>query len=107
MTQRDKWAKRPAVLRYRDFCDHLRAALGTGLPDTLRLVFTIPFPKSYSKKKREALRGKPHKLKPDIDNLEKSVLDALAKEDSHVWWIDACKVWGDVGSIEISAILSE
>lgn len=25
MTQRDKWQKRPAVMRYRAFCDEVRA----------------------------------------------------------------------------------
>ena len=65
------------------------------------MEFTIPMPKSYSKRKRESLMGMPHENKPDIDNLVKALLDALLKEDSGVHTIIAKKVWGDHGMVVI------
>lgn len=48
-------------------------------PLEVNIVFYLPIPKSYSKKQRaEILNGRlKHTKKPDIDNLIKSVLDAL------------------------------
>lgn len=101
MTQRDKWAKRPAVLRYRAFCDEVRAR-GVTLPESgYHVLFVLPMPKSWSKQKREAMRGQAHQQKPDKDNLEKALLDAVFKDDSRVWDGRVSKVWGDVGEIVI------
>ena len=36
------------------------------LPKDFSLSFFLPFPKSYSQKKRDKLRGQPHELKPDL-----------------------------------------
>lgn len=102
MTQRDRWAQRPAVLRYRAFCDEVRAA-GVEIPESgAHLVFVLPMPKSWSKKKRAAMNGKPHQQKPDVDNLLKAVLDAVHSDDAHIWSISAAKLWGEVGSITIT-----
>lgn len=103
MTQRDKWKKRPVVLRYRDFCDELRAkTAGFPLTDALSLHFVLPMPKSWAKKKKLALINQPHQQRPDSDNLAKSVLDALFKEDSTVHTLHITKTWGDKGSITIT-----
>jgi len=50
-------------------------------------------PNSWSKKKMASLFGEPHKQRPDLDNLIKSVNDALLKEDSVVYHFEACKYW--------------
>jgi Holliday junction resolvase RusA-like endonuclease len=45
--------------------------------------------------------GQPHQQRPDIDNLAKGVMDALASEDSYIYELHATKVWGEEGKIEI------
>jgi Holliday junction resolvase RusA-like endonuclease len=102
MTQSDKWRQRPAVLRYRQFCDELREALpGFELPCEIQLTFFIKMPPSWSRKKQTALVGSPHDQKPDIDNLAKAFLDAFKTEDKHVYHLNAMKYWSYVGSIDI------
>ena len=100
MTRRDKWAKRPAVLRYWAFAEELNLKM-PGLIDLngYTLTFGLPMPKSWSKKKKERMAGKPHTQRPDIDNLCKSVLDALYLEDSHIHDIALKKVWSVNGFI--------
>lgn len=104
MTQRDKWKQRPSVMRYRAFCDKLRASFATQqltLPDAFEIRFTVEMPASWSKKKRVEHEGKPHRAKPDLDNMLKAVCDALREDDSTIHsWI-ATKVWGKCGMIEI------
>ena len=88
MTQRDRWALRPAVARYRDFCDELRLHMPTyELPGELYITFFMPMPASWSNKKRMAMLGAPHQQKPDVDNLCKSFMDAWKTDDSHVYLI--------------------
>lgn len=65
------------------------------------IIFIIPMPKSWSQKKRDLMNGQPHQQKPDIDNLTKSLLDALFDDDSHIWDIRTSKVWGEMGQIII------
>ena len=103
MTQRDKWARRPPVIRYRSFCDDLRAGWGDKpVPNAVGLRFAIPMPRSWSTKKRAGLDGQPHQQKPDIDNLVKAVLDALLKDDASVHTVHASKVWtAGPGTVEI------
>lgn len=64
----------------------------------------MPMPKSWSEKKRLELDGKPHQQKPDIDNLQKSIQDALAIEDSYIWDAHCTKYWGRDGSITIEEL---
>lgn len=101
MTRADSWKKRPAVMRYWEFCDTLRELYKKEVPHSVYLVFHIPMPKSWSKKMKTSMIGKPHKQKPDIDNLQKSFLDALCKDDSYVYRIRAEKYWSDKGYIEV------
>ena len=101
MTQRDRWAKRPAVMRYRQYCDTIRE-LGAHVPEEgAHIQFYLPMPKSWSKKKRALMQGEPHQQKPDIDNLVKALLDALYEDDSGVWDIRASKRWAENGAIII------
>ena len=55
----------------------------------------------WSKKKKHEMDGKPHQSRPDKDNLEKALLDAIYEEDSHVWDSRVTKVWGYYGAIVI------
>lgn len=104
MTQRDKWQKRDVVLRYRAFKDECNLKK-VSVPDANHhVIFSLPMPKSWSKKKRQELNGQPHQQKPDIDNLLKALMDAVLKEDSGVSDIRATKVWGEAGQIIIKPI---
>lgn len=54
----------------------------------LRVVAFFAMPKSWSKRKREALEGQFHTQKPDADNVLKAIKDGL----NDVAWIDDCQV---------------
>ena len=106
-TQRDKWKRRPVVVRYRKWCDAVRMFAmkeDFTFPESgAHLLFRVQMPKSWSKKKKRELCGQPHQQKPDVDNLAKAVLDALCPDDdSHIWQLTAEKRWAETGSIEIT-----
>lgn len=77
-------------------------------PLEIDIVFYMPIPKSYSKKqKAEILSGRlKHTKKPDIDNLIKSVLDALNglvyADDSQIIKVTAVKRYAETGSTELT-----
>lgn len=101
MTRADKWKKRPEVLRYRAFCDHVRLQ-GVELPEAgAHVTFILPMPLSWSKKKRLQHDGQPHQAKPDCDNMLKALMDAIYADDAHVWDCRVTKVWGETGQIVI------
>jgi Holliday junction resolvase RusA-like endonuclease len=84
MTQRDKWQKRPCVLRYREYCDKIRAEAGN-VPDNplaVHIKAFIPMAASWSQKKKAENLGRRQRLKPDWDNIGKAICDALFEEDS-------------------------
>ncbi len=97
----DKWKKRPSVLRYRAFRDEVRLKKVHINPYGDTVIFHVPMPKSWSKKKKLAMNGKPHKQKPDLDNLLKALLDAVFEEDCGIWDIRAKKYWAFEGKIMI------
>lgn len=100
-TARDKWQRRPAVVRYRAFADAVRRA-GLVVPESgCHLVFLLPMPSSWSKKRRTEMIGQPHRQKPDLDNLVKALLDAVHDDDSGVWKLSAEKRWSESGGITI------
>lgn len=75
-------------------------------PDIKMTVqFNIPMPKSWSIKKREKMKGRPHSQVPDLDNLVKGIKDSLNgkayKDDRHITDLSACKRWAEVGSFRI------
>src|SRR5688572_7856631 len=81
MTRRDKWKRRPCVMRYRAWADSARIAAGV-LPDPSKVISFdwkafFPPPDSWSKKRRAEAIGKPHRSSPDRDNIDKAILDAL------------------------------
>lgn len=103
MTQRDKW--KPAAQRYYTYADELRhraALVDYVLGDTVDVIFHLPMPKSWSKKRKAEMAGQPHQQRPDADNLGKAFKDALAAEDSHVYDERWRKFWTDgPGCIEV------
>lgn len=97
MTRRDKWKQRPSVMAYRKWCDALRYYCG-GIPKDpfyLEWVAYFPIPKSYSKKKSIALMNQYHRVKPDRDNIDKAVMDALFKKDQIIAVGAQEKRWDD------------
>ena len=104
MTQKDKWEKRPAVIRYRDYKDQLRfqSPLNFKFPEShYHVIFGLPMPRTWSKKKKETMQGRAHQQKPDIDNLLKGIMDAFLTDDSKVWDGRCTKIWEKTGSITI------
>ena len=105
MTQSDRWRKRPAVLKYFAWCDELRLLCARekfSLGESLRVTFIIPMPESWSEKKKKKMDFTFHRQKPDLDNLIKSVQDALLGDDSKICEYRYCaKVWGYEGQIQI------
>lgn len=98
MTQRDKWAKRPCVVRYYALKDIIKAHLkGHDISDVGRITFVayLPMPKSWSKQKKAEMKGRPHRQKPDVDNLAKLILDAMLSDDSGVFDLHGTKFWDD------------
>lgn len=57
-------------------------------PVEVNIIFHMPIPPSWSKKKQREAPGQWHTCKPDRDNLEKGVCDALNKI-----------VWNDDGQV--------
>lgn len=67
-------------------------------PLTANIMLVFRMPKSWPKKQKERLAGKPMTSKPDVDNVAKSILDALNKlawdDDAQVYKVFVTKVWG-------------
>lgn len=111
MTRRDKWLQRPCVMAYREFKDAINRDCPP-IPHPHRILslswiaFFVP-PPSWSAKRRAAALGGLHRSKPDRDNIDKAILDALFAEDSAIalgtiekrYGIEACVkikiVYGD------------
>ena len=100
-TQSDKWKQRPSVMRYRAFADEVRLRRVKLPEESARVVFHIPMPKSWSKKKKDFHNHRPHLQKPDVDNLFKALADAIYSDDSHIWDVRITKLWSETGMIEI------
>jgi len=107
MTRSDRWKKRPCVVRYWEFADKLRAAATEAdfkLSNEVHMEFRIEMPKSWSKKKKGEMDGKPHQTKgsKDIDNLQKSIFDILRPgDDGMIHDVIARKFWSFKPSIKI------
>lgn len=86
---------------YWDYVDRL-GELAIRLSESgQRVIFVMPLRKSYSKKKKNALRGQPHQIVPDTDNMLKALWDAVLKQDCRLWHTEVLKIWGDEGLIII------
>jgi len=100
MTKSDKWKQRPRVMRYFAFRDHVKV-LRIHIPEYCLIRFWVPMPASWSAKKKALHVGKPHLVKPDVDNLSKALFDSVYQSDAHIWKLNAEKVWSYEGAIEI------
>lgn len=99
--RRDAWAPSPAVARYRAFRDECKwRQIWAPSPGDL-VVFMLPMPKSWSRKRTREADGQPHERVPDADNLLKALLDAVYGDDAHIWTITPAKVWSSTPGIYI------
>jgi len=75
-------------------------------PVCVNMIFHMPMPKSWSQKRKEEQFGKPMTSKPDIDNMQKFVLDILNgiayQDDRYVTSGYFEKVWDYEGKAQIS-----
>lgn len=97
-TRADVWKKRPCVLRYREWADRARASAPANLPKEpmeLEMNVWLAIPASWSAKKRKEMAGRPHRQKADLDNISKSVFDALFPSDECIAILRAAKFWDD------------
>ena len=104
-----QWKKRVIVLQYWAYRDEIfYRALSQGYRPSFELImeFIIPMPKSWSKKKKAKMVGKPHQQTPDLDNLIKS-LDAIVPDDCGIWDKSAKKFWAETGRIRLENIRNE
>jgi Holliday junction resolvase RusA-like endonuclease len=104
MTGSDRWKKRTVTTQYWNFKDKLVLLAKKkkfNLPEKYRVEFFIKMPDSWSLKKKLKYAGAPHKQRPDLDNLVKSIQDCLLSEDSKVWYTEASKIWWEEGRIII------
>lgn len=107
MVYSDKYKKRPIVSRYWNYKDNLKDFLDIKDIENIKkfgldIVFIMPFPLSWSKKKKDEYNNMAHQKRPDIDNLAKAFLDCVMDEDSAVWNIKAKKIWSEKGKIIIN-----
>ena len=113
MTQRDRWAKRQCVLDFFAFRDRIKQELkekaallieeGPFNWDELEIIFLVPMPKSWSKKKKALMAGQPMQQRPDLDNYLKGLFDATHEEDATIWKVTASKIWtSEAGKIIIN-----
>ena len=113
MTQRDRWAKRQCVLDFFAFRDRIKQEIkdkdallideGPFNWDELEVIFLVPMPKSWSKKKKALMAGKPMQQRPDLDNYLKGLFDATHEEDATIWKVTASKFWtSEAGKIIIN-----
>ena len=102
MVRSDKYKKRPVVLNYWAFKDRIilqAKRQGFVLGKAYKVTFVMPFPESLSEKSKIAYEHKPHKVRPDLDNMLKALNDCLSEEDSDIHYISCRKIWGRVGKI--------
>lgn len=110
MNRADRWKQRPCVMRYREFKDAIRSAVPCSLPrpeqvaDLSWVAYFVPA-KSHSTKKRLAMLDTLHRVKPDRDNIDKAVLDALFENDQAIASGMIVKRWGREEKIEITITL--
>ena len=109
MTQADKWRRRECVVRYRGYADAIRAETEGRMeaPVSVSWVAYLPIPPSWSGAKRRAHMGQPHKSKPDRDNIDKGILDALFEADACVASGVLVKRWEDEKGPRIELTLSD
>lgn len=102
--RRDRWKPSPHVLKYRAFRDEC-ALRRVRVPEAGgHVLFLLEVPRSLSKREREARLYQGHRQKPDNDNLQKALLDAVHRggDDAGVWDLRTSKVWAPVPGFIVS-----
>lgn len=92
MTQRDKWKKRPCVEAYHAFRDAIRRDFPGEVPPTEQVIELSWI--AYFATNDAELIGRFHREKPDRDNIDKAILDALFEHDEGIPYGMIQKVWG-------------
>jgi len=104
-SQRSRWKPTLHELKYRAYRDELKLKFRAAqfqLADQVEMIFYLPMPKSWSKRRKKELDNKPARTSPkDTDNLAKAVLDAIFKDDRHVWRLVATKYWSYDGGVMV------
>jgi hypothetical protein len=101
MTQSSRWKTVQCEAAYYAFKDEVRR-MNVTLPEKgYHVLFVRKMPKSWSDAKKDRMRHKGLQVIPDKDNLEKALMDAIFKNDSHIWDGRVSKVWGDDGKVII------
>lgn len=107
-----KWVDKRAK-RYHQYKQEIAGIaveqLQTGQPTAaalgLKMMFIMPIPPSWSKKKRWDALDKAHTSKPDLDNLIKGCTDALNgvvwQDDKQIVVVEAKKLYGFEPRIEL------
>lgn len=83
-------------------CKNKKIASG---PISIQMLAVFEPPKSYSRKKREALIGTPYMQKPDGDNILKTIdgLNGIAwTDDKQITEMSIRKVYGETAYLEIT-----
>lgn len=115
MTQSDKWKidphhsdpnkrQRVPVAKYFTFRNNLLsqcAVNGYKLTKILNILFIVPMPETWSKKKKLAMNNQPHLCRPDRDNFLKAFQDSFTGDDGYVYDGRTIKLWGNKGEIII------
>ena len=104
MVRSDTWAGRRVVAfywQYKDMLNLIARRKKYSIGDMLDIVFYLPMPDSWSKKKKREMNGKPHQQKPDVDNLLKGFTDSLMAEDKNLYKVKISKYWAVMGRIEV------
>lgn len=111
MTRRDVWKKRSPVVKYREWCDKARSVIGPLPPaqQVKSVSITAHFEphKSWSKKKRLEAEDQPHRQKPDIDNVIKTVCDCFWQDDASIYAVSATKLWAREAKLEVEILLND
>jgi Holliday junction resolvase RusA-like endonuclease len=89
------------IARYHVYRDLIRIR-HVEVPDCCYLRFEMPVPRRGHQR-----IGKPHTLRPDLDNLVKGLLDAVFTEDAHIHRIYAEKVWALRGAIVVGELIDD
>jgi hypothetical protein len=114
MTHSDQWQQRPRVVAYRAWKDLARACASPAFRDlgegwdagTVMFVAYFSMPARWSAKKRAEMAGQPHRVKPDTDNVEKALLDALFTRDQGVHSVSKLKRWDDGAGARLFVVVA-
>lgn len=103
MTRQDVYIKRKPVVRFRAYETRLQAACRGVSQEASQVSWTayLSIPKSWSEKKKAAMAGQFHRQKPDRDNIDKGILDALFKSDCGIAAGTLAKFWDDGGGARL------